>query len=176
MTPYPPEWRGLREVFPVKLTAVTNSSGTYLYSGKEQVIDPTTGALEDADPALEFNTTGCLLREVNNNNVSVSGSPKVWARFRGVKDGVPVFEFAREDPTTPARIVYRGKLDGTLTAGGSATMSVWEYTGGSETDTGVNVTVYDWLLASGNIAANTKVIALYDAASDRIYVTAASCA
>jgi hypothetical protein len=55
--------------------------------------------------------------------------------------------------------MVKGVLDGSLAQGGSATMSVW--VGGG--DTGVNVTVNDWLLKSGAaaIAAGKHVIAGY---------------
>lgn len=50
-----------------------------------------------------------------------------------------------------------GKLDTTLSAGSSATMSVWESDGVTQTDTGDNVTVYDMVLGSGSIAAGKRV-------------------
>lgn len=59
-------------------------------------------------------------------------------------------------PTYPKLL---GKLDGDLTqATGSATMSVWE--GSTLADSGRNVTVYDWFLATGKkIASGAKVAA-----------------
>lgn len=71
--------------------------------------------------------------------------------------------------------MLRGKLGGALSAGGSATMSIWYYNGSAEADTAVNITVYDWLLASGSIASGKKVVAHWDARSGRYYVTAAEC-
>jgi hypothetical protein len=55
-----------------------------------------------------------------------------------------------------------GKLDGDLLQGGSATVSVWGGTAGSEADTGVNITARDWLMKSGDppIAAGTEVYCL----------------
>lgn len=51
-----------------------------------------------------------------------------------------------------------GKLDSTLAQGGSATVSIWAGTGGSEADTGLNVVAFDWLMKSGasDIAAGKK--------------------
>jgi hypothetical protein len=70
----------------------------------------------------------------------------------------------------------RGKLDGALSFGGSATMSVWYWNGSAEADTGRNVTVYDWLLLTGqSIASGTQVTASWDARSGRYYVTGAQC-
>lgn len=52
--------------------------------------------------------------------------------------------------------VIFGKLDGALTQGGSATMSVW--TDDPLADSGRNVTVYDWFLGDGEeLAAGKKV-------------------
>lgn len=48
------------------------------------------------------------------------------------------------------RRVALGKLDGTLAAGGSATVSVWAGGAGSEEDTDENVTASDWLGLSGD--------------------------
>lgn len=48
-----------------------------------------------------------------------------------------------------------GKLDGSLSYEGSATVSIWDGT----SDTTVNVTAYDWLLKSGqSIASGIKVV------------------
>lgn len=53
-----------------------------------------------------------------------------------------------------------GKLDGALSYQGSATMSEWSFNGSADADTGINETVYDWLLLSGqSIATGTQVVA-----------------
>jgi hypothetical protein len=68
-----------------------------------------------------------------------------------------------------------GKLDGTLSKGSSVAMSIWKGAGGSETDSTLNVTVYDWLLATGQtIASGIKVKAEF--VNGVLYVTAAECA
>ena len=74
--------------------------------------------------------------------------------------------------------VIRGKLDGSLSVGGSATVSVWYYNGSAEADTGNNVTGYDWLMKSGStaIASGKKVTLHYDHLSHRWYVSSAECA
>lgn len=64
----------------------------------------------------------------------------------------------------------RGKLDEELSDGGTATMSVWDWDGSEEADTGLDIEVYDWL---GGVEADLKVIATLF--GDRYYVTAAEC-
>lgn len=72
--------------------------------------------------------------------------------------------------------VKHGYLDNTLYAGFSATMSVWEYTLGAETETTEDIVVRDWLLIAGqSIDADTKVIAVLDKDSGYWYVVAAEC-
>lgn len=69
-----------------------------------------------------------------------------------------------------------GKLDAALSAGSSATMSIWWHNGTVLADTTENVTVYDWLLGSGeSIDSATKVIATMNQYDNRYYVTAAEC-
>lgn len=54
-----------------------------------------------------------------------------------------------------------GKLDGSMSFDGTATMSIWKWDGSTMADTGENVTVRDWLLASGQtIASGTRVVAI----------------
>ena len=66
-----------------------------------------------------------------------------------------------------------GVLDGTLTQGSSATLSVYS---GPSTDTGANVTVYDFMLASGQtVAAGAHAFAALDATDGLYYVIAAPC-
>ena len=68
--------------------------------------------------------------------------------------------------------ILMGKLDGSLSQGSSATMSIWM--GSTLTDTGDNITVYDWLLGSGeSIDSGKKVKAEYYCG--KWYVTAAEC-
>jgi hypothetical protein len=67
-------------------------------------------------------------------------------------------------PTYPKLV---GKLDGDLAAGSSATMSIWE--GNTLTDSGRNITVYDWFLPTGKkLASGAKVAAFW--ASGKWYV------
>lgn len=54
---------------------------------------------------------------------------------------------------------HLAKLDGSLSTGGTATASIWTWDGSSFADSGDDVTVHDWLLASGQtVASGTKVI------------------
>ena len=70
----------------------------------------------------------------------------------------------------------KGKLDGALSFGGSATVSVWAFNGTAEADTGENVTAYDWLLSSGQtVAAGKQVWCNFDPRSNRWYVVGAQC-
>lgn len=65
-----------------------------------------------------------------------------------------------------------GKLDGALSQGSSATMSIWA--GDPLADTGDNITVYDWLLGSGeSIASGKKVKAEF--ICGKWYATSAEC-
>jgi hypothetical protein len=75
---------------------------------------------------------------------------------------------------TGAGGLLRGKLDGAMAFGGSAVLSVWAWTGSAEADTGENVTVWDWLLSSGQtIAAGKNVVAGF--IGGRWYVLSAQC-
>jgi hypothetical protein len=60
--------------------------------------------------------------------------------------------------------VMFGKLDGALSQGDSATMSIWGFdpSDGSFADTTENITVYDWLMKSGSadIASGKKLVVL----------------
>jgi hypothetical protein len=66
---------------------------------------------------------------------------------------------------------HLGKLDGPLSAGSSATVSLWGTSGGAHVDSGIDVTAYDWLLGAGeSLAAATTVVVLQHAQSRRWYV------
>lgn len=106
---------------------------------------------------------------------SISGGHllrKDRAGWRCISAGVDgVAEWVRED-----RLRCKGKLDGSLSYQGSATLSVWKYNGSAEADSGENITVYDWLLSSGqSVASGKQVTAFYDLASSRWYLDAAQC-
>lgn len=77
----------------------------------------------------------------------------------------------------PPPNVIAGKLDGTLNPGSSATLSIWipdENSPGVRIDSTENVTVYDWLLESGQtVASGKKVFAAY--VDGRYEVIAAAC-
>jgi hypothetical protein len=70
--------------------------------------------------------------------------------------------------------IKRGVLDGALSQGGSATMSVWDWNGSAEDDTTEDITVRDWMLKSGqSISAGKKCVAILF--GSRWYVIAAEC-
>ncbi len=108
---------------------------------------------------------------IEANGVSLSvGNRYPAIAIGGGDDGVGIYV------TGSGNGILRGKLDGTLSAGATATMSIWDSHTGSSADTGLNITVYDWLLTSGNVASGKKVIAYYEAVSNHWYVLAAECA
>jgi hypothetical protein len=79
---------------------------------------------------------------------------------------------------TGPRTRVKGKLDGALTFGGSQTLSIWRHSGVAEVDTNEDITVYDWLLASGQtIASGRKVVAvkMETATGFRWYVISSEC-
>lgn len=83
---------------------------------------------------------------------------------------------ARRRPKGGAGGFVIGKLDGALSFGGSATLSVWAWNGSAYADTTENLTVYDWLLSSGqSVASGTQVTAQFDGRSGRWIVAGSQC-
>lgn len=76
----------------------------------------------------------------------------------GNHDGTSVEARVTVLPTT-GRLVA-GKLDAVLTAAGTATVSIWGGTPGSETDTGLNITAVrgNWLMGTGTSIASGKKV------------------
>jgi hypothetical protein len=71
---------------------------------------------------------------------------------------------------------FYGKLDGALAAAGSATVSIWRWTGSAWADTTANLTVYaPPLLASGSIASGKWVRIEWCFDSTRWEVVSAEC-
>lgn len=67
-----------------------------------------------------------------------------------------------EGPARSNDGLLMGKLDATLNYTSSATLSIWAWNGSADADTTENVTVYDWLLSSGqSIASGKQVVAAY---------------
>jgi hypothetical protein len=98
---------------------------------------------------------------------------KFAVRLTGAKaaDDKPVYDAIG----IPFPVLW-GKLDGELAYQDSATMSVWSGSGAGS-DTGVNVTVHDGPLSSGQtIAANKFITAFWDAASGLYRVPGVQCA
>ena len=108
-------------------------------------------------------------------------SPETAARLKQLlgKDTTPPPPTRRRGgggESSPHGFTIHGKLDGSLSAGGSATLSIWAWNGTAEADTGENVTVYDWLLSgSFTLASGAQVTAGWDRRSGRYYVTGGSC-
>lgn len=89
----PDDQKQWRLPFPVKLTAVTSSSGIYVYSWTEQQLDGATGAYSDATPGRSGDSTNCGLRELNNTLIDVTSTPIATAKLRGDNAGDLVYEF-----------------------------------------------------------------------------------
>jgi hypothetical protein len=128
-----------------------------------------------ADASFEIIGSAGYIWVDTPNGESLSTSTYYPARISGVKesDSKPIFDVIASSKDA----FIRGKLDGTLSYQGSATLSIWWYNGSAEADTTENVTVYDWLLSSGQtIASGKQVTAAWDSRSSRYYVTGAQCA
>lgn len=70
---------------------------------------------------------------------------------------------------------WRGKLDAELEQGGSATVSIWIYNG-SDADSGVDVTAYDWFLSAGqSLASDTVVTVEWFPDDGRFWLIGAEC-
>jgi hypothetical protein len=69
---------------------------------------------------------------------------------------------------------HLAKLDGALSAGSTATASLWGVSSGSAADSGINVTAHDWLLTGGqSLPAGATVVLQQHAQSRRWYVVQA---
>lgn len=74
-----------------------------------------------------------------------------------------------------SQTTWRGKLDGPLAQGGSATVSIWIWNG-SDADSTVNVTAYDWLLLPGDsLASGKKVVIKWFRDDGRFWVMGVEC-
>jgi hypothetical protein len=120
-----------------------------------------------------------------------TGSPATddrygWKDGQGtvVKDSNALFNVLRVVDTTNKLMlgaiftsagICIGKLDGSLSQGSYATVSKWTCAGGSFSDTGDNVTAYDWLMKSGAtaIASGKKVV--YVMIGDTMVILEAEC-
>lgn len=100
------------------------------------------------------------------------------------KGGLYIFEIGKVDDATnkwafgtfsPFINSVFGKLDGTLSAGSTATLSIWAGPEGSEVDTTANVTIRDWLMKSGDSVASGKKVRA-DWMGSAWYLTQAECA
>lgn len=62
----------------------------------------------------------------------------------------------------PGAQAFIGKLDAELSQGSSVTVSIWSGTANAETDSTINITAYDWLLATGQtMASGAKCAGLF---------------
>ena len=91
--------------------------------------------------------------------------------FQRIVDSTNKLMLARLKPID--RLI--GKLDGSLSQGSYATVSVWAGVGNSEADTNWNVTAYDWLMKSGATAIASGKKVLCTLINGVWYVTEAEC-
>ena len=70
---------------------------------------------------------------------------------------------------------WKGKLDGDLEQGSSATVSLWHHDGDSLVDTGVNVTAYDWFLKTGETISSGLKVKVAKHQDGKWWVEAAEC-
>jgi len=163
-------------------TAASSARLTSAATGPARIIDRETGtgsvsAVVLLEGTVGAGTFGLTVRE--NSGGSTYGPRARLNLIEGTETYLTVADDAGNDEvdvTIAVSAVVRGKLDGALSFGGSATMSVWYWNGSAEADTTVNVTVYDWLLLSGqSVASGTQVTAAWDARSGRYYLTGAQC-
>lgn len=155
----------LTETHWVQITSTTQTDGRYPGSLYLRDGNGATFTLLSASGGIWVDTP---------NGESLTTGVYYPARIGGEKasDSKPIF-----DVIASAKDAFiRGKLDGTLSYQGSATMSIWWYNGSAEADSTENVTVYDWLLSTGQtIASGKQVTAAWDSRSGRYYVTGAQC-
>ena len=121
-----------------------------------------------------------------------TGSTPATGESWGAKDGEwklfphrPGFTLLGDaiDDDGPARVLVRqqevttlaGKLEASLSPGGSVTVSLWCAEPGSEVDSGLDVTAHDWLLRgeTAALATGTKVVVTW--LHGAWYVTEAQC-
>ena len=102
-----------------------------------------------------------------------TGAQILWRENAGSGAGTVVWAIVRLGKYERGSAI--GKLDEALEQGGSATVSIWSGEGGSEVDTGINITAFDWLMKSGadDIAAGKKVLIRW--INGVPYVTEAEC-
>jgi hypothetical protein len=133
----------------------TGAIGRAVISGVWQVV--VTGAAADFAEIVAGDT--------ERLHCSSSGSARVLWAESGSGERRAVVRLGE----TAGAVKLRGTLTSVLAASGSATMTV--------AVTGVELTVYDWLLSSGQtIEAGKQVTVFLDASDGRYYVDAAQCA
>jgi hypothetical protein len=143
-------------VQPVRCTSTSATSSRY--PGKLLVYDSDAKTYSDGD----------TIWIVDVNDGPPMDEQRFMGRFCGAVSGVAVYSVQIDG-------ILKGKLDGDLSYNSTATMSVWDRTGGTETDTTVNITVRDWLLSSGqSVASGLQVIAVQIGSA--WYVVGAQCA
>lgn len=108
------------------------------------------------DPAYEFNLS---------NAVAPDSIVLMWRGFQNPTSNLQEWLFAIAGGNSVLKL--RGTLTGTLTFGGSTTMTV--------AGTGATLTVNDWLLSSGQTVASGKQVTAFLDANGNWYVDGAQC-
>lgn len=129
--------------------------------------DPLTNA------PVEIDGSDALVTTLDGTGDGLESGTHYFA-LRSGKDGDDEQIFVAFAALVLPPFMRRGKLDGNLTVGGSATMSIWYWNGSAEADNGSNITVYDWMLGE-TLVAGKKVAATWCELSSRWYVTSAEC-
>ena len=156
--------------FRARITGGEEGAEGWRHGFIEVALSPATGGYVVPEAARYGTPQRGWLRLTGGSQIP-DGSD-VWAAFAGMVSGAPVYDAPAGAAGVTA--VKKGKLDGAMAYQGSAVMSVWEYEDTAEADAGADVTVHDWLLATGqSIAEATNVVAAEIAG--RWYVIGAQC-
>ena len=98
----------------VKITAVTDSSGTYQYTGVQQQFDLATGGFTPVPSPISFSSTGPYLLEENNQQLG-NFPVYVWAKYRGADlDGSLIFEFTYNTNNVTVNGYTNGSMTGSV--------------------------------------------------------------
>lgn len=136
-------------------------------------VDESSSTLADLTATvypLSGTATSIPFREINGRTDVPTG-----AKVRGdlSADGTS-YLFQYGESAAAAVVVAKGKLSTSLSFGGSATVRLWYVVSGTETDTGIDITAYDWLLKSGQtVASGTQVVLM--SINGRWYVVGGQC-
>lgn len=162
----------------LKVTTPTTASHTGKFVVTLEPLKSNAHGLAVIDGAAIVQVTGTSYgwAELTNSDsakltCSVAGTARILWADSGSSLRWAVVRLAEGPPPT-----LIGKLDGNLAYQGSATMSVWTGTGAGS-DSGENITVYDWVLSTTQtVLAGTQVAAFWEAPTGVWRLLSAQCA